>query len=212
MVDTAADNREKSRTQVAAVLGQLQKDIGERIERLLDSRRFRHSPTSSVNTIDSLIAASHNAQSVEQFLSHVADTLRAVADLSGITVTAKASLDAAACAVSVHTGFTDVEDGDFHLQLDNPLIKAAQESEAPLRVRDLEGIVGPRSRQRAMLRRIECDAIMGLRAGSEPLGLVLLQFADDAPATDSNRLTALQPYASIIGLALHNRLLREQLT
>ncbi len=208
MIDSSAHKRDKSRIRVVTVLEQLQRGIADRIDRFREKQRSRPSQTGVISQIDGIIGELSRAESLQQFLTLVTETLLEVSSISAVAVTVKPSLDAAVCESSAAVGFADVEDGDFELALDNSLVKAVMETDGLLYVRDLEGILGPRSRQRAMLRRIECDAVVGLQSGTDPLGLVLLQFSDD----DASIPSTLKLYVPIIALILHNHLLRVQLS
>jgi hypothetical protein len=203
---------DKQRSRVGRAMDKLHADIRVRIDQFLEENRFNLARTSHLAGFADYLHSWESASTPAEFLQRVLTAIRDRVGVSALAITTRASLQEEACTNAAHSGFAAIDEDDLELAADNPLLVGLKGTKHPLLVRDLEGVLGPRSRHRAMLRRIECDVLIGFAAGGEMLGVCFVRLSDLDPANRPDALRTLQPMLSIAALILHNRLLQDAST
>ncbi len=194
---------------VSSVLDELQTGIHQRIDELFaqNDRLARR-----IVTLEHLCLAGGGLRAtndLQTFLNSAVQLTHEITGAAGVAVTAAEDLDAAGLTLQAWAGIEPDEPDDLHFNANDPVYTALAKIEQPIKISDLVGKAGPRSKKRAILRRLGCHLVLPLRGRKRFLGLIFLtkRPAGDAYSADDLRLFA--ACAALIALAMENLLLQQ---
>jgi|GEM_PF-2876593 len=192
------------KAQAAEIMDQLHAAMQKRLEKSRQSDLLQQQQTLSAHA---MLTAITRLSQVPDTASLLEEAVRMVAEFSGVSgvaISAAKTWKAAELSLCKSSGLELVEPDDLVFSGENPLATAAREADGPLFVADLEGTLGPRSKQRAVLRRLGCEVIIPLVRRQRLLGLLLLTGRADGSHLRAEELELLRPYVACLSMAIEN--------
>ncbi|MFC1475765.1 GAF domain-containing protein [Candidatus Zixiibacteriota bacterium] len=199
------DRRRKKR--VAPIMDHLHSELRARIEDLLKAGSRRREHTLSVNGLLEMLTRLAQADKLETLLSDAAKTAAELCGAAGAAISTVKTHQADKLGLFRYWGLEPAEPDDLIFAADGPLVTAAREAAGPLVVADMVGKLGPRSKKRAVLRRLGCEVVLPLIRHERVGGLLLLTGHADGNHLTDREIELLVPYATCLAMALENILL-----
>lgn len=191
----------------SGVMNNLHSGLRTRIEAFLKTERRRRRKTLSLDQLLDTLTRVAQAESLETLLD---DAVQTTAKLSGAAGTAISVMKTpAADTLSLFRCFNlePAEAEDLIFALDGSLVTAVGNAAGPLVIADLVGKLGPRSKTRAVLRRLGCEVIIPLVSHGQMRGLLLLAGHADGSHLTEREIKLLETYAVCLSMAVESLLL-----
>jgi hypothetical protein len=195
---------------VTDVLDQLHDGIRSRFEKFRQSGLQHQQHTRVFADILTALTRLHHMSDVRVLLEEAAHTIATLGGVAGVLISAARSRKQTRLELVAAHGLEPGEPDDLVFPADSPLVIAAREADGPLIVSEMVGTLGPRSKQRAVLRGLDCEVVFPLVRGSRVLGLVLLTGHPEGRRLTAGELELLEPYMACLALALENLLLHAE--
>jgi hypothetical protein len=190
------------------VLDQLHDGIRSRFEKFRQSGLQHQQHTQVFADILAALTRLHHISDERMLLEEAARTIATLGGVAGVLISALRLHNRTRFELIASHGLTPGEPDDLTFPADSPLVAAAREAGNPLIVSEMVGTLGPRSKQRAVLRGLDCEVVFPLVRGSRILGLVLLTGHPEGRRLTAGELGLLEPYMACLALTLENLLLR----
>jgi GAF domain-containing protein len=203
--DNVTDNRRGKRA--ATILDNLHEALRARLEDWRQTERHRREHILSLEDWQGMLARLAGAETLEALLEEAVTTTAGLCGATGVAISTVKARPGERLSFIRCQGLELAEPEDLLFDVDNPLLSAARQAQAPLKVADLVGTLGPRSKTRAALRRLGCEIIMPLTHRGQVWGLLLLTGRAGGDHLTSRDLQLLAPYVIGISLALVNIIL-----
>jgi len=208
-MDVFGDRSAKgNRSLTLTALEHLEAGIRQRIDAFLeDHRRLRQHAGSPRRILGAGVRLA-TATDLAAVCDLAVETLLELFRLRGVAISVVETYDGDRLSFSRHRGVQSVEPDDLIFEADSSLVAALQSEKKPLNVSDLVGRTGPRSKERSVLRRLECELVVPLVGEDRVLGLLLLtRHTHGAPFPDDD-IQLIAAYGSFLSLTVENILLR----
>jgi GAF domain-containing protein len=150
----------------------------------------------------------HEAAELPEMLEPATASIKELTGVRGAAVSIIPAFSDNATSLYCQHGLTLGEADDLIFAVKSPLLTAVRESAGLFRVADLVGKTGPRSKTRAVLRRLGIEMVAPLSGRDSLLGLVLLTARTDRLPLNADRLELLNAYTRVLSLGIENLLLR----
>ena len=202
---TAGSGRARS----TRALDNLQAGLRERLEALVrDNQRLKQSARMTRDLLDAL-ARLGEITDLTVLCEQAVQTFIGVFTLRGAAISVVEARDAGRLSLARHQGWEAVEPDDLVFEADSSLVAALREEKKPLLVPALVGKTGPRSKERSVLRRLECELVVPLARGDRVLGVLLLTRRADGAPWSAAEIKLLTIFSSFFPIVIENILLRK---
>lgn len=147
------------------------------------------------------------AADLPELLEQAVASVKELTGVDGAAICVTPSLDHDETSLSRHDGLELAEPNDLVFGVNSALLSALRKSGGLLPVADLAGQTGPRSKVRAVLRRLGIELLAPVISRKTIRGAVLLTARTDNLPLITDRLELLSAYTSILSLTVENHLL-----
>lgn len=198
------------KNRVIDVLDQLHDGVRSRLEKFRQSGLQHQQHTQSIADILTALTRLQRLSDIDLLFADAVKTFAELGGAAGVIISAIRTYQQTTLELIAAHGLEPGDPADLAFPADSPLVSAAREADGPLIVAEMVGTLGPRSKQRAVLRGLDCTVVVPLARGSRVLGLVLLTGHPGEGRMTTERLELLEPYVACLSLALENLLLHAE--
>jgi len=189
------------KTPAVKVMENLQSALHTRLEAFLDTRQQK---AESLLKLVDVLTHLRQADDLEILLDEATLTAIELAGVSGAAISVTETHGSDDLTLYRHQNMEPGEPDDLIFDAESPLLTAARDAGGPLLVADLVGKTGPRSRKRAVLRRLGCEMVVPLICRGRILGLLLLDRRTDGLPPTSDDTELLTAYTALLSMAIEN--------
>ena len=195
------------KTRAVKVMENLQSALHTHLEAFLDTRQQK---AESLLKLVDVLTHLRQADDLEILLDEATQTAIELAGVSGAAISVTETHGSDDLTLYRHQNMEPGEPDDLIFDAKSPLLTAARDAGGPLLVADLVGKTGPRSRKRAVLRRLGCEMVVPFICRGRVLGLLLLSRRADGLSPADEEIEVLAAYAALLSLATENILLHRR--
>jgi hypothetical protein len=191
----------------AGIMDNLHAALRTRIEDVLNAGHQRQRQALSVEGLLEMLIRLTQAKDLGTLLDDATKTAVELCGATGAAISTVKTYQTNELGLFRYYGLEPPEPDDLGFAADGPLVTAAREATGPLMVAEMVGKLGPRSKKRAILRRLGCEVIFPLVHRERVLGLLLLAGHADGSHLTGKEMALLTPYAACLSMAIENVLL-----